>query len=97
METRADNQTDFLSRYPSSASDVDHNEEEQAFVLKVDDLKLPTTSSQIAKDTTKDVLPLKVLKLTNEGWPNKLGSADLDFVPFFSQKSELYVMSEVVL
>ena len=37
----------------------------------------------VAKATTKNVLPLKVLKLTNEGWPNKLGSADLDFVPFF--------------
>ena len=65
----ADNQADFLSRYPSSESDVVHHEEEQAFVFKVDDLKLLITSSQIARATSRDVLLSKVSRLINEGWP----------------------------
>lgn len=93
----AENQADFLSRYPSQENPTDIVEDDRAFVFKIDNLRLPISSTQVARATSRDPLFSRVLRLITEGWPNKLCTADLDLWPFFNRKSELSVMSGVVM
>lgn len=93
----ADNEADFLSRYPSGEGNVDLGEEGCAFVFKLDGLRLPITSSQVSRATCRDRLLSRVLRLVNEGWPNELCAADSELCSFFTRKTELSVMSGVVM
>ena len=93
----AENRADFLSRYPDPANVSSLNEEQHAFIFKVDSLRLPLTSSQIATATRRDTELCKVHRLVIEGWPRVLCEADRDLNPFFVRKDELSVMSGVVM
>lgn len=93
----SENRADFLSRYPDPVGVSDLNEEQQAFIFKVDDLSLPITSSQVAKATSRDAELCKVQRLVLEGWPHKLCEADRGLSPFFVRKDELSVMAGVVM
>ena len=93
----AENRADFLSRYPDPVGASNLNEEQHAFIFKVDNLRLPITSSQIARATSRDPELCKVHRLIIEGWPHRLCEADRDLNPFFIRRHELSVMSGVVM
>lgn len=93
----SENKADFLSRYPAQKAPDGYKEEQVAFVFKLAELKLPVTSLQVAKATSKDMLLYKVLRLISQGWPDRLCTEDQELVPFFNRRNELSTMSGVIM
>lgn len=57
--------------------------------------QIPLNSSDVAKETLKDVLLCKVKDLTISGWPNSISDENLK--PFFKRRFELSVEQNCIL
>lgn len=57
--------------------------------------QIPLNSSDVGKETLKDVLLCKVKDLTISGWPNSVSDENLK--PFFKRRFELSVEQNCIL
>ena len=77
---------DGLSRLPLPDSTADDDEN---YVFKTDVDCLPITAKQIAKDTSKDSVLVKVFEFSSSGWPNYCDQPELQ--PYWKLRDDISI------
>ena len=86
---------DYLSRAPLESTEDDSREHTEVLLLQDFTDYRPLSAQVIAKETQRDSILLRVLRMVKEGWPSNV--YDSEFQAYLRRRNELAIEQNVLL